>query len=300
MNRVSRKYIFLLSTTFILLLTLIVADIVSKSEKVKLPKIKRIVNLKGIEIFSEENQKISMFLSNKQWFIYPENYIVDESSIEEILSLLSNFEIVDFVSSGENPHIFELNKEKRYSLSLETLKNEKLTIYFGKTAPTRKHTYIQLPNDNNIYLAKGNFYYALHKKKEEFRSKKILSFVNEDIKSIEWTEDGKLYSIFPLEDLKKSFRWGASWKNGEINPEKISNFLLILNPLFAIEFPQKIPHPDSVLRKLVIKTITNTYEIRFHSTDKEGDYYISIKGDTNYYKITKFAGDNLLKSYTNF
>jgi len=300
MNRYIKKYITLFSTFFVFFIIWVILVISGRTAGKTIPQVKNIVEVKKLEIDSETYSNIVMYLSNDNWYLYPEGYIVDEEYIGEILSLLSNFEVVDFVSKGENLSIFELDSKKRYKLSLEYGTGKSLTVYFGKTAPTRKHTYIQLSGDQNVYLGRGNFYFALHRSKEEFRSKKILAFKNEDVLSISWNEGDKIFSIYPAEDLSKSFRWKASWKSGELDSKKISNFLLILNPLFTTQFMDRIPEAKQVLRKLTIKTRTNTFEVFVHSQNKEGDYYISIKGSKNYYKITKIAGDNLMIGHTNF
>ncbi len=301
MSRFIKKYISLSLSFLFLFIIWGILLLIGEKSKETLPKIGKFKNLKKIEIFSPKGKEINLYLSNSQWYISPENFDVDEEYLTQLTNLIANFEIVEFVSKSIGLSQFEIDEKNRSKLTIYYNDNKLQTIFFGKFAPTKKHTYIQIPDDKSIYLCKGNFYFVLNKTKDKIRSKKILSFNNEEILSINWTENGKIYSIYPLEDLKSNFKWGVSWaENKEANPSTVKNFLLLLNPLYTIEFLSNTTPKVNPLRVLSIKTKTSNYNINIHEQNKEGDYIISIEGKKDFYKITKFAGDNLMKSYTNF
>ncbi|MGC8764719.1 MAG: DUF4340 domain-containing protein [Brevinematia bacterium] len=301
MNRLTKKYAFLTLSFVFLFIIWGTLSLIGEKSKSPIPKIGRFKHLKKIEISSQKAKNITLVLSNDSWYISPENFEVDEDAISQLTNLIENFEVVDFVSKSIGLSQFELDEKNRSKLTIFYNDNKSQTIYFGKFAPTKKHTYIQFPEDTGVYLCKGNFYFAINKTKEEFRSKKILSFNNEEILSINWTESDKEFSIFPLEDIKTNFKWGMSWLDSrEANASNVRNFLLLLNPLYAIEFLSNVDTKKPPLRNMTIKTKSTNYEITLYSQDKEGDYLIGIKGKNEYYKITKFAGDNLMKSHTNF
>lgn len=289
-----RKKYFYLSVSFLILFVLwfISGLFIEKTKSPKYPEINGFLKINKIEIISPTNS-ITLFNSNNVWYIYPENYELDEDISKELFGQLSNFSIVDVVGKLENLSSFELDGKNRVKLKIFSEKKEQI-LYFGKTANTKKHTYLMLPDDDNIYLGKGDFYSVLHKPYSEYRSRKILNFKNDELVSISWNEGGKIYTVYPEDGGFK-----GSWKETKLDSKKFGDFMLVINPLYAIDFPVKIP-VKNILRKINIKTKTSNFNIVIYDKDNEGDYYVEIEEKKEYYKITGFAGNILLRSYTNY
>jgi len=294
MNRLTRKYILLGGSFFSLLIIFLFLQFLEVKNKSYIPRVGKFSKIKKIEISSPVERNLVLFLSNNIWYVLPENFEVDEEYISNLVGLLERFEIVDLVTKNPNLKNFDLNEEKKITLKVHYNGKQQI-IFFGKDAPTKKHMYLSIPKDKSVYLGKGNFYFELNKTKEDVRSKKILVFKNEDIVSISWMEEGKNYSIFPFVDSNGEIKGKTSWLGKEIN---LKNYIPLLN-LYAIEFKKDLLH-NKYLRKIRISTKNSNYVVTVFFQDKEGDYYIGIGGRKEYYKITKFAGDNLMKSYTNF
>ncbi len=288
-----KKYIYLSISFLILFFVWILSGLfVEKAKSPKYPKISRFLNINQIEIIGTTNS-IILFNSNDNWYIYPYNYELDLDIAKELFSLLSNFSIVDVIGKVENISSFELDNKNRIKVKIITDKKEHI-LYFGKTANTRKHTYIMLPEDENIYLCKGDFYPLFHKPYEDYRSKQILRFKNDELVHIKWEENDQTFTVYPEESGFK-----GSWKETKLDPKKFGDFMLVINPLYAIDFPEKIP-VKKILKKINIKTKTSNFNIIIYEKDKDGDYYVELENKKEYYKITGFAGNILLRSYTNY
>ncbi|MCX7820090.1 MAG: DUF4340 domain-containing protein [Brevinematales bacterium] len=288
-----KKYLYLsISFLSFFVLWLISGFFVERTKSPRYPKINGFVNISKIEITSSTNS-IVLFNSNNNWYISPENYELDADIAKELFGLLSNFAIVDVVGKVENISSFELDAKSRIKVKISDNKKEHI-IYFGKTATTKKHTYLILSNDDNIYLGKGDFYSVLHKPTGEYRSRQILHFKNEDLVSISWNEGGKIFEVYP-----ENGGFKGSWKETKLDSKKFGDFILVINPLYAIDFPQKIPSKN-ILRKINIKTKNSNFNIIIYDKDNEGDYYVELEGKKEFYKITGFAGNILLRSYTNY
>ncbi len=288
-----KKYLYLFSSFVVLFLVWFISGIIiERYQNSNIPDIKNFRKPVKVEIKSK-NYSINLFLSNSNWYISPQNYLLDEEISIKLFDLLSNFSIVDMVGKSENLSSYQLDEDKKIVLKIKQNGKEQ-ELFLGKTATTKKHTYLMIPDNENIYLAKGDFSFLADKNYSDFRSKKILSLNTNEITSISWREGGKNYSF-----INDNGKFKASWKKEDISERKFMDFYLVLTTLSAIDFPNKIP-PKPVLRTLNIKTLSSNYNLIIFDKDENGDYFVKVEGKNENYKITEFAGNILLKSYTNY
>ncbi|MCF8067712.1 MAG: DUF4340 domain-containing protein [Desulfobacterales bacterium] len=114
--------------------------------------------------------------SGDEWLIGDEKYPADEDVTRRMLNVINDLKVTSMASASGN--------YKRYNLSddqaniIRAFARNKLIREFtlGKVASTRQHSFIKLPDDQNVYYARGHLKPLLVMPLDRMRNREILSF----------------------------------------------------------------------------------------------------------------------------
>lgn len=182
------------------------------------------------------------------WNIEPKGYRADPTKVKNILNVIEKLKLTALVSESKNYVRYDLRNDK--NIHVKAWQGETLLQEFdiGKAAPTFKHTFVKLPDDPNVYHARGDFRRNFDRSVDDFRDKTVLSFAQNTIQGIELTLEKKTISLsrkeipetFPekkdepaakaAKELKTKTVWEDT-KGHEVAPSKISSLLSFLNSL---------------------------------------------------------------------
>ena len=158
------------------------------------------------------------------WFIMPEKYRVDPSAIKSMLTALEEFRFTELISQAGYPARFNLDEGSRTTIAVYTEDGsgdgeEVFSIHAGKAAPSYKHTYVSLKDDERIFLAKGNLPRVFGKEISALRDKQILSFDREEVKAVHITRRGETNTLRKAPGAEKVSADGETtetvWKDNE-------------------------------------------------------------------------------------
>jgi hypothetical protein len=161
------------------------------------------------------------------WFIMPEKYRVDPSAVKGMLTALEEFRFTELISQAGYPARFNLDEASRTTITVYTEDGsgegeEVFSIHAGKAAPSYKHTYVSLKDDERIFLAKGNLPRAFGKEISALRDKQVLSFDREGVKAVHITRRGETNTLrrVSAEETTETV-WkdneGRNWKTDPVN-----------------------------------------------------------------------------------
>ena len=232
------------------------------------------------------------------WNIEPKGYRADTTKIKNILNVIEKLKLTALVSESKNYIRYDLSNDKNIHVKAWQDKNLIREFDIGKTAPTYKHTFVKLPNDPNVYHARGDFRRNFDRSVDDFRDKTVLSYSLNTIQGIKLTHEEKTISLSrketpePLSDKKdepaakapKEAKTKTVWedtKGHEVAPFKVSSLLSFLNSLECERFLDDFKKEDL---KNPIYTITLKGEkeyslLVFAKNDKNAKNYSAISSD---------------------
>jgi len=232
------------------------------------------------------------------WNIEPKGYRADSTKIKNILNVIEKLKLTALVSESKNYIRYDLSNDKNIHVKAWQGKNLLREFDIGKTAPTYKHTFVKLPNDPNVYHARGDFRRNFDRSVDDFRDKTVLSYSLNTIQGIKLTHEEKTISLSrkeipeslpekkdePAAKASKEAKTKTVWedtKGHEVAPSKVSSLLSFLNSLECERFLDDLKKEDF---KNPIYTVTLKGEkeyslLVFAKNDKNAKNYSAISSD---------------------
>jgi uncharacterized protein DUF4340 len=227
------------------------------------------------------------------WNIEPKGYRADPTKVKNILNVIEKLKLTALVSESKNYVRYDLRNDK--NIHVKAWQGETLLRKFdiGKAAPTFKHTFVKLPDDPNVYHARGDFRRNFDRPVDDFRDKTVLSFAQNTIQGIELTLEKKTTSLsrketpetFPekkddpaakaAKELKTKTVWEDT-KGHEVAPSKISSLLSFLNSLECERYLDDLKKEDL----------------------KNPIYTVALSGEKEYSLLVFSKKDNNAKNYS--
>lgn len=155
----------------------------------EIPKISK-SDITRIEIAKHE-RIITLNKDNNVWRIQPQGYLVDSAKVDNILDIIGDLAFDSLVSESKNYYRYDLDEEKRVIVRAwagDALRRE-LTI--GKEAASYQHTFVKLPDDPRVFLARQGFKRRFDQTVNDLRDKSVLSFDPAEIQEIRITTHEK-------------------------------------------------------------------------------------------------------------
>lgn len=152
-----------------------------------LPEISK-KDISKIEITKGETA-IVLNKKDDQWYIGSQQYPADKDKINEILDVCERLTLTALVSESENYSRYDLTNEKK--LNVKAWQNDTLKRNFdvGKAAPSFRHTFVKLADDDRVFHARDNFRNKFDQSVDNLREKTVLSFQIADINQVQITKD---------------------------------------------------------------------------------------------------------------
>ena len=127
-------------------------------------------------LISKGDSTINLTRSSGKWKIIPNKYKVDSKEIDQILDELKDLTVTTLVSESETYKRYGLTAEERIYARAFSDERALRQFYIGKTASTRRHTYLMFPGDPKVYEARDNIRRIFDKSIDDLRDKIVLTF----------------------------------------------------------------------------------------------------------------------------
>lgn len=131
---------------------------------------------------------IELTKDDDRWLIQPEKFPADKTKIDAMLKTIQNLSITALVSESGSEGRYELDPEKRIAVVAEKDDKPVRAFDIGKPAPSGRHTFVKLPDDNRVYHAGENFRNAFDQTRDQLRDKVVLAVNRDQVKGIDITD----------------------------------------------------------------------------------------------------------------
>ncbi len=205
-----------------------------------LPKITAVKTDDIAQLNIDKNKRDILFTKDDDnWFVTDKKYPADNEKVKAMLNVIAKLNVSDLVSRSNDLTRYELDPKHRIEALAKNDSGDVLRKFdIGKTAPTYKHTFIKIGNDNNVYYADGNFRSDFDYDVDGFRDKSVLSFKVDSIIEVS-VKKGKKQRTFILTALNSSAKKikaspAKKWKstdNFSFNTQDLKELLSELSDL---------------------------------------------------------------------
>ena len=178
-----KELIILLAIIVILILYLVLKKQDRTHYQVpELPKIAK-ADITKIEI-SKQSESIVMTQKDNIWNIEPQGYPVDKDKADNMLKVIEELSFDELVSEAKSYFRYELDEDKKIIIKAWSGDTVSREFEIGKEATSYQHTFVKLPDDPNVFLARQAFRRRFDQTVDDLRDKTVLSFDNTEIKEI--------------------------------------------------------------------------------------------------------------------
>ncbi|MEE8541433.1 MAG: DUF4340 domain-containing protein, partial [Desulfobacterales bacterium] len=232
---------------------------------------------------TQSGKDIVLNKKDNAWYIAPHEYPADPEKINPMLAALEELKVTALVSESKNYLRYDLSPEKKITVKAWAGSTPSREVNIGKSAATFQHTYVTLPNDPNVYHARGNFRSKFDQSVDTLRDKLVLSVNVGDLHEIRIIEKGQTTVIRkrksePEKSDSKDKKSKAQWetKTGQtIDSGKLEAFLAFFSRLYGdkyIDQKQKSDFQDPVYQINFIEKKEHSLSFFDKIDPKAGNY----------------------------
>jgi hypothetical protein len=290
----------------------------------KLPVIAQLTDSDITSIKITKNLEITeLKLKNDNWLIYPEQYPADNAKIAPMVDTIQKLTVTAMVSEAESYHRYELNPKNKISIQAGSDGNTLRTFDIGKSAPSNRHTFIKLPNDNRVYHARDNFRSQFDQTKEDLRDKTVFSVDKNQVQQVEIKDkDGNL--VLGMQQKPVEIEIGGEagselataeekktppanitpelvWQDAHGQPVKESDITNFFNNISNLKCQSYITDKNRADFTDPMYTLTmtgaKTYTLSiFDKINEDDDAYPAISSENDYpFMLPAYKMDNMVK-----
>ena len=293
-----KKEYFIL-TAILVALILYLALHRSNRTHYQLPELSEVTgkHISKLEITTSVNSIIFNQKDNT-WYIEPKGYRADPTKVKKMLDVIEKLKLTALVSESKNYIRYDLNNDK--NIDVKAWQGNTLLREFdiGKTAPTYKHTFVKLPDNPNVYHARGDFRRNFDRPVDDFRDKTILSYSQNTIQGIKLTHEGKTIYISrkeipetlpekkdePADKASKEAKTKTVWEDTdghEVAPFKVNSLLSFLNSLECERYLDDSKKEDfkNPIYNVTLKGEKEYSLLVFAKKDKDAKNYSAISSE---------------------
>ncbi|MBN2707226.1 MAG: DUF4340 domain-containing protein [Deltaproteobacteria bacterium] len=159
-------------------------------------------------LLEKGTERIELRRDDKIWLIGAEKYRADGARVAAMLDKLKELQPVALISEKGNYQLYELDPEKRISVSLYAGDKLLRRLEIGKSSASLRQSYVRLGEDPKVYQVLGNLQSNFFTTLDELRDKEVLTIAPEQRENLneivlERFVDGKSESLkmlrLPLE-----------------------------------------------------------------------------------------------------
>lgn len=129
-------------------------------------------------------EKLVLHKEGSNWVVGPEKYPADSKKVDDMLETIESLTLTALVSESKSYDRFDLGDDKKIGIKAWVDNRLKREFYAGKAAGTHQHTFVALPDDDNVYHARGNFRITFDAGIDDLRDKSVMKFNKNDISQI--------------------------------------------------------------------------------------------------------------------
>ena len=227
-----------------------------------------------------------------RWLIEPERWIAADATMNSIVSAVTDMKAVDLISSSGKADRFDLDEERRLTLTASGDDGVLRTVYVGKVSSSGIYTYVMFPGDEGIYSIRGDLPSRIAGDKNSLREKEILTVDRNGVLKMSLTTDGGKLTVF--DDGTGTGTWRGEG-DFEADGEKIKSVIPVLSPLRCKDFLPELPG-GSPEWKLDILTESGSVSLEIWPETPEG--YPARSSENGYpVMLTKYTAENILGAF---
>ena len=183
-----KKEIFILAA---IIIGLSVYLVVRKQDRA-LYELPALSQVSGSEItrIEIEGPKVNLVLNrnDQDWTVGDENYPAAKSKVQQMIDTIERLTLTELISTSGDLARYDLTADKKIRVRAwagDTLQRE---FVIGKTAPSLRHTFVQISGNSNVYNARDSFHDKFDQHISDLRDKQVLSFAASDIQQVQVTK----------------------------------------------------------------------------------------------------------------
>ena len=174
------------------------------------------------------------------WTLAPQGFPVKEKAVSERLNGAVELALTALVSETESYNRYGLDQAKTLTLFQGQTPLRVFTV--GKTAPSRRHTFVTVGTDKNVYQAQGDLSTLFSTKAEDYIDKTIFSFTTANVTSLTITQREKSIVLTRAAQPANDVGDPSPWKNvfgNTVEKKEIDPLLATLGALNCDTWQEK-------------------------------------------------------------
>jgi len=268
-------------------------------------------------------ETIELTKKDDNWLIDPEKYPANKDKIDAMVNTIKQLTLTAMVSEAGPYERFELGPENKITVRAGSDGNVVRTFDIGKAAPSNRHTFVKLPDDDRVYHARDNFRNKFDQTKDELRDKTVLSVERSQVQQVKITDkDGN--TVLQMAQVPETADAGAEeaseekqadekaatpeniapkmvWQDADGNPVKesdVNNFFNNVSNLKCESYivgKTKSDFTDPIYTITMTGAKTYTLSI-FEKINKDDKDYPAISSENDYpFMLPGYKMDNMVK-----
>lgn len=141
------------------------------------------------------DQTIVLNKKDDAWSIGEQAFPADAAKIDAMLDVIADFKISALVSESKKYARYELDDPRKIVIRAWEGGALKREFDMGKSASTYQHTFVKLPQDPNVYHARGNFRSNFDQTVEDLRDKVVMAFKQDEITAVTVKQDDAVIEL---------------------------------------------------------------------------------------------------------
>jgi len=248
--------------------------------------------------------------NGNNWQIGPNKYNADTNTVNQILDVIGTLSLTALVSKSKNYERYDLHSGRSILVKAWTGETLRIEFTIGKPAPSYRHTFVTIADDEHVYHALNNFRHTFEKPIDDMRDKTIFSLNKKDIHHIDIKSDWMTASFRrqPLgekeekdQEMAAETKASEQWLNAEgqiVDPTIIDPLLNTLSNLKCASYisdQTKDDFTDPVFTVTLSGEKTYTLSI-YNKIKPEDEKYPAVSSQNEYvFTLSKWVTDKLIK-----
>ncbi len=286
-----REFIILAAIALVLLAYIIFRS--SGNINYKLPEINSL-DKDSISSITIDGQEASYIFEKdgKDWYIQPENWLANTSTVNTILNSLTEIKVVDLISSSGNPALYELSEDKRFTVKAYIGDDLVRELYVGKVSSSGVYTYIMFPGDDNVYSIRGSLPSSVGSGKEDMREMQIIKLQKSNLQKMTFTTTGGAARTLYKDENEL---WAEDATEAQPDADLISKAETTLTSLRATKYLSDKPEGKP---EWTVSLSTGDEDISLQIWPATEDGYPAWSSRRGYsFIISTYSGESILKGF---
>lgn len=283
MQKIKKEYLILSGIIVVLLFYLLISGGKNKMSY-EVPELERITagEITRIEVTQGEN-KLVLIGKEDKWKLAPQEYPADSVKVKDMLETIENLTLTELAAEKKDFQRYELNDEKR--ISVTAFKNDTALRKFdiGKTSSTYRHTFVRIQDDSNIYYARNSFRSHFEQDIKELRDKIVMAFEKEEISAVAFTTHN-LQLVKKMLPMVKTEEESAG-EGTEAEPQQEASWV------FSDDTKANQANVDTVISAMADLRCDEYIEGKSQEELQEPVFIVTLKGNKDY-SLTIFAKED--------